>query len=467
MSVTVSAVDDASQYLDAHQASRQVNRVLHSFPSPRLWNPGVVNVPSLMSRRKEWNAEQQAPAPLELYVGVPYCIRTDPDRCGYCLFPVEVFQGSGQLDVYLNYLEREGNLFREYFEGVTPQTVYIGGGTPNLMKESQYTRMMQILRSVFPGLNSAVNVTLEGIPQLFTREKLEAMQAGGVNRISMGVQQFNDELNQLSGRRQTAQHVFDTIAWCHELNMPCNADLIFGWPRQTMETMLADLEQLVATGVEHIAHYELNIGGPTDFSLNRREELPSPELTKEMYRAARDFLVGQGYRQLTVYDFQKIRDEHEFRYEECWRGFERKELWGWGFAGVSDFGGNSNHAGWSYVNYRNVPEYFASLDRGEPPIERAFAREQIDLRLNALFRNLQGMRVNRKGYADRFGIDPVEEFASAWRAIVDRGWAEIDDEWIRLIDDGVYYTPLIQTLLAKDRVEQLQALACEVALSVQ
>jgi len=325
--------------------------------------------------------------------------------------------------------------------------------------------LMKILKSVFPGLNASVPITLEGIPQLFTREKLETMKAGGINRISMGVQQLNTELNKLSGRRQTAQHVLQTIAWCRELDLQCNTDLIFGWPQQTMATMMEDLRQLVASGVDHIAHYELNIGGPTDFSLNRRDELPSPQVNREMYRAARDHLTSHGYRQVTVYDFQKIEEKPRYVYEECRRGFGRRELWGWGFAGVSDFGGTRSEPGWTYVNHRTMQEYAAAIDRGEFPVECGFARDECDLRLNGLFRNLQGMRVDRASYLHEFGTDVFHEHQPVWEALAERGWCEITPDEIRLVGDGVYYIPMIQTLLSQERLEELRASAYRLQLA--
>jgi len=449
------ALADAQAFLDARVEGRQVNRILHGFPSPRFWQPGAISVPNAMRSRQDFHRNAQAP--MDLYVGVPFCIRTDPDRCGYCLFPVEVFNGAGEMDTYLDYLEREGRLLGGFFEGITPQSIYIGGGTPNLMRPEQYTRMMGVIREVFPALSSEVTVTLEGIPQLFTRQKLEYMKAGGINRVSMGVQQLNPELNRLSGRKQTAQHVFDAIHWCHELGLQCNADLIFGWPQQTLETMMKDLEDLVATGVGHVAHYELNIGGPSDFSLNRRGELPSTGLCREMYRFARDFLVSHGYRQLTAYDFQKIEDGAEFIYEECKRDSELRELWGWGFGGVSDFGGTSDQASWTYLNHRSLQDYYGAIDRGEFPVERGFVREPADLRLHTLFRNIQGMRIDRISYFRRFGIDVYEEHEPVWQAVVDRGWCRITEAAIDLVGDGVYYTPLIQALLSHRRLDQLIA----------
>ena len=86
---------EAQAFVDAHAEARQVNRILHGFPSPRFWRPGTISVPGVMQDRRESSG---AAPPMELYVGVPFCIRTDPDRCGYCLFPVEVFSGAGEME---------------------------------------------------------------------------------------------------------------------------------------------------------------------------------------------------------------------------------------------------------------------------------------------------------------------------------------------------------------------------------
>src|SRR4051812_34673370 len=90
------ALAEAQAFLDARVEGRQVNRILHGFPSPRFWQPGAISVPNAMRSRQDFHRNAQPP--MDLYVGVPFCIRTDPDRCGYCLFPVEVFNGAGEMD---------------------------------------------------------------------------------------------------------------------------------------------------------------------------------------------------------------------------------------------------------------------------------------------------------------------------------------------------------------------------------
>lgn len=448
-----SSASAAEAFIERNLGVRQVNKILHSFPSPRLWHEAEVPALDVVRARAASTHSRQ----LGLYVGMPYCIRTNPDRCGYCLFPVEVYTGNGDLETYFGYLEREGALYEGRFGSEPVRSIYFGGGTANLYRAEMYPRLMKLVRNVFAVAPDAT-ITLEGIPQLFTREKLAAIKEAGMNRVSMGAQQLNDELNKLSGRRQTVEHVLQTIRWCTELELPCNVDLIFGWPRQTVPSMLRDLELLVSTGVHHVTHYELNVGGPTDFALNRRHELPSVAENLEMYRVSRDFLLSKGYRQLTAYDWEKGSDAP--LYEECSRDFVT-DMFGWGYAAVSALEGarpdDPSTMGWMWRNQTTVAEYFRSIDEGRVPTGRGFRQGPVDLRLSRLFSALQGMAVDRAAYRAHFGVDLVSEYAGAWEALVDRGFVTIDETYVRLVGDGVFYTPMIQTLLSRERIAELSA----------
>src|SRR2546428_9774013 len=98
----------------------------------------------------------------------------------------------------------------------SPSSVYFGGGTSNLYKAGQYDRLLGIVRQVFAKLAPGTEITLEGIPQLFTKEKLVAMKGAGVTRISIGAQQLADDMIKMSGRKQKAEQVLQAIAWCHD-----------------------------------------------------------------------------------------------------------------------------------------------------------------------------------------------------------------------------------------------------------
>jgi oxygen-independent coproporphyrinogen-3 oxidase len=454
----------ARAYIEAHRRRRHSNRVLHGHPSPIFWRARDLSVPEIMNARAE--ALRVAPYRLNLYVATPYCLPTNPDRCGFCLFPSEVYRGRSQLDTYLGYLEREGEMYRPFLSGTPVTSVYFGGGTSNLYRPDQYSRLLQIVCSLFPDLGCA-EITLEGIPQLFTLEKLSAMRAAGCTRISIGVQQLDDEMIAMSGRKQKASQVFQTISWCHDLGLSVSVDLIFGWPRQTLAGMLCDLEAVVSAGVDHLTHYELNVGGRTDFALNRSHELPSVDETLEMYRAALDYLSGQGYRQVTTYDWERPGGRSsQLRYEEEWRHrfaatqdgtLTSSQTWGWGFAGISHFFGGREDRGWTYMNHASVGDYFKALGAGRFPVERGFCYTcEADFRLTVLFQMLISMAVDRELYATLTDLDVVEEFADTWESLAELGWVRITPSQVQLVGDGVFYTPLIQSLLARDRVLELR-----------
>jgi oxygen-independent coproporphyrinogen-3 oxidase len=452
-------------YVEAHRRRRHSNRVLHGHPSPLFWRSRDLSVPEIMTARAE--ALRGTPCRLNLYVATPYCLPTDPDRCGFCLFPSEVYQGRSQLDRYLGYLEREGEMYRPFLAGTPLTSVYFGGGTSNLYRPDQYARLLQLVRSVLPDSGADTEVTLEGIPQLFTLEKLAAMQAAGCTRISIGVQQLDDEMIAMSGRKQKASQVFQTISWCRDLGLSVSVDLIFGWPRQTVAGMLRDLEAVVGAGVDHLTHYELNVGGRTDFALNRSHELPTVEETLDMYRTARVFLTVQGYRQVTTYDWERCGSRSpRLRYEEEWRRrfasgqdgmLTSSQTWGLGFAGISHFFGERGDRGWTYINHASVTGYFRALDAGVFPVERGFRyTNEADFRLTVLFQMLISMAVDRGLYTALTDLDVVEEFADIWDVLEELGWTRITPSDVQLVGDGVFYTPLIQSLLARDRVVELR-----------
>ncbi|THF85590.1 coproporphyrinogen III oxidase family protein [Deinococcus sp. KSM4-11] len=449
----LSTASAARRFMDTKVAQRQVNKVLHSFPSPRFWR-ATQHTPLDVRTLSATGAVQAAPS-CELYVALPFCLTTEPSQCGYCLFPTEEYRRADQLDVYLDYLAREGELYRDRWRALQPVSIFIGGGTPNLLKVEQYPRLLGLIHDLLPNLRAGTPITLEGIPQLFSRDKLAVMREHGVTRISMGAQQLNLELSLLSGRKQKPQHVVQAVAWAQELGLGCNVDLIFGWPQQTLAHLERDIRDLMATGVEHITHYELNVGGVTDFALHRRHELPSPELTREMYHLARELLLAGGYGQLTPYDFQK-GDGTDFVYEECRRSFDAHDVWGWGYAAISDFPDHWRaQGGHTFMNARTLTGYYAALDAGTLPVEVGFAREAADMRLSSLFRNLQSLHVDRASYRANFGRDVLDEFPGIWQAAQDLGFVTVDDHAIHLTPEGAYRVPLLQTALMQGRVEEL------------
>jgi oxygen-independent coproporphyrinogen-3 oxidase len=441
-------VDAARRYIESHLDKRQVNKIQHSFPSPRYWTETDVPVPEVLENRQKLRANGRG-SMVNLYLGVPYCIKTNPGKCGYCLFPVEDFVGYDALEDYFGYLKREVAMYKDAMQGQELGAVYFGGGTSNLYKEPMYPRLMELVHDLFPVISPEVDITLEGLPQLFSREKLQAIKDAGMNRISVGVQQINEQLNSLSGRKQTTKHVQQTLEWSRELGLACNFDLIFGWPQQTVSTMVKDLETVIAWGVHDITHYELNVGGPTDFALNRFHELPSTLANLEMYQVSRDLLMSHGYRQITAYNWRKTSDPTARRYEEgVTRRFDSMDTLGLGYAAITFFGDVTlgPRDSWSYINWRNLAKYKQAIDEGRFPVECGFRHERDDFKISMVFRNLFGLELDRSSFQEAFGVDVYDE----WEFV------KVTPNKIELTGDGPFYTPLIQTLLAEQRYRQLR-----------
>jgi oxygen-independent coproporphyrinogen-3 oxidase len=448
----------ARRYIETHLDKRQVNKIQHSFPSPRYWTETDIPVHEVLEDRRRLKAAGHGSV-VNLYVGVPYCIKTNPGKCGYCLFPVEDFVGYDALEGYFGYLKREAALYKDALEGQTLGAVYFGGGTSNLYKEPMYPKLMELVRDLFPRIGPEVDITLEGIPQLFTREKLKMIKDCGMNRISVGVQQINEQLNSLSGRKQTTKHVTQTLEWAREFGLACNVDLIFGWPQQTVASMVKDLETVISWGVYDITHYELNVGGPTDFALNRYHELPSTLANLEMYRVSRDLLKSHGYQQVTAYNFRKPGDPVGRQYEEgVTRRFDSMDTLGLGYAAITFFGDVALDPGrsWSLINWRKLDEYKKAIDAGQFPTECGFRHEREDFQISMVFRNLFALEIDRESFQSAFGVDAYDQFSGVWDALEEWRLVKVTPEKIALEGDGPFYTPMIQALLAEKRYRDLR-----------
>ena len=436
----------AAEFIDREYARPQSNKVLHAHPSPKHWRP------SDGMGRERWEkrailAETQRMKD-NLYLGLPFCIKTEPAHCGFCLFPTQDYHGKGQVQDYLWHLEREADIFGDLLRNDTLSSIYVGGGTPNLMRDEDYGRILAVARKLYGSLPEDIEKTLEGIPQLFSADKVDAIRSAGFNRVSMGVQQMSDKLIKYSGRKQTHKQVIDAISYFNAAKLACNIDLIYGWPEQTIDDMLRDLDELVGLGIRHITHYQLNIGGLSDFSRNLRHLLPSVETQLEMYRELVRFLTSKGFRQATVYDWERIApaaDRFDFdgadkyRYEAQVRNVihvdnehitESQSMVGLGYAAISWTMTQPNNIvpNWCQMNLRSLDKYYTAINAGLLPIEKEFVYETEDFKLAYLFHSMQEMAIERNDYMAAFDVDVIEEFAPIWDELQNRGWIEVTDE---------------------------------------
>jgi oxygen-independent coproporphyrinogen-3 oxidase len=467
-----------SLFVKEQKARPQANKVLHTHPSPLYWHHADDKL------RERWKQRARsaycAPPNANFYLGIPFCIPTNPSHCGFCLFPSVEYTGRTAITDYLGYLSREAEMYKPLLQYDKLESVYVGGGTPNLLQNSDYKILMGIIHSVFGQIPDDLEKTLEGIPQLFDRDKIEAIKDAGFTRISMGVQQLGNHLLQYSGRKQTRQQVIRALEEVDRAGLSCNVDLIYGWPEQSVKDMLSDLDELVKLGVRHITHYQLNIAGPSNFSKKMRHLLPSYATLREMYRQSCEFLRSKGFHQATVYDWEKRdstkvdcflgRNAEKYRYEENLRNFlitdgvsvtKRSHMIGIGYAAISILftWPDNGCPSWSQMNVRSLADYYARIGDGVLPVERQFLHQEPDLRLAWLFQSMQRMSIDVPSYKAIFGSSLFDEVGPIWNELEDRRWIVYDDLAIRFSDSGQYHIPLIQSLLSKARIDELRVQA--------
>lgn len=260
------------------------------------------------------------PGDLGVYVHVPFCERV----CPYCDFAV-VASGRGPLGAarearYLAALLRELQGRRAAYAGRRLETIYLGGGTPSLLRPETLARAIAALRAAFPG--EPGEVTLELNPGTLECERLPGFRAAGVNRLSIGVQSFGAAVLRRLGRAHP-------VADCHRTLRAARAagfrrislDLIFGAPGQNLAGVLRDAEAALAHGPEHISAYALTIEPGTPLAqavAEGRVQLPGDDACAEMMSALAQRLEAGGLRRYELSSFARPGGEsrHNRRY---WR----------------------------------------------------------------------------------------------------------------------------------------------------
>jgi putative oxygen-independent coproporphyrinogen III oxidase len=245
------------------------------------------------------------------YVHVPFCRR----RCYYCDFPISVVgdrpplasqNGFGTIAEYIEVLGQE--IRATASNGVSLQTVFLGGGTPSLLTVDQLEQVLTALQQQF-GIAPDAEISMEIDPDTFDRDRLQGYRAVGVNRVSVGVQAFQTELLQACGRTHTREDVDRAVELIHQVGLTnFSFDLISGLPKQTLEHWQESLQVAIAYQPTHLSVYDLTVEPGTAF--DRWYEagvapLPTDAMTAEMYRTAQQVLTQAGFQHYEVSNYAK------------------------------------------------------------------------------------------------------------------------------------------------------------------
>lgn len=251
--------------------------------------------------------------PVGLYLHIPFC-RSKCPFCDFCSFP---HPAPETVEVYLTELirrVREAGAAEAALGGEPARldTVYIGGGTPTLLSPTQATRLMAAVREAFAVLPDA-EITVEGNPAALTAEGLSAYQAGGVNRLSLGVQSAHERELKALGRLHSFSDAREAVSLARRVGIDnINLDFMLGIPGQTPDSLRATLEAALELSPEHLSAYCLSIEPGTPFARRGRAALGLPadeeaaaEAVSRLYELSERLLTAAGYEHYEISNYAR------------------------------------------------------------------------------------------------------------------------------------------------------------------
>ena len=252
---------------------------------------------------------------MELYLHIPFCVR----KCEYCAF-ISFPASAEEKNAYVSTLLREAEMRRS--EATEPiETVYIGGGTPSLLSSEQFRRMISGIRRLFP-VTAGAEFSMEANPESLDERLVKDMWALGVNRLSIGVQSFDDTVLGILGRAHDSQGALRAIEAAQSRFENVSIDLMCGIPGQSTQSFEQSLEKAISLGIKHVSVYPLTIEPHTAFDravLSGQMDEPDDDVEAEHMLAARRALEKAGFERYEVasYAIPGFESRHNTSY---WTG---------------------------------------------------------------------------------------------------------------------------------------------------
>lgn len=371
-----------------------------------------------------------------LYVHVPFCANI----CDYCAFYHEL-PNKNSINEYLNTIAKE---ISDFQTSITANTIYWGGGTPGILSHEQILTLGGYLKNfIRPSLEEW---TVELAPITVTKNKLLALKALGVNRISIGVQSFDEKILKILGRKQTNNIVFeayDMIRDCGFENV--GIDLMFSVPGQTICQWQNDLQAAIDLNPEHISTYNLTFEGDSKLvrkMLNGEIVATDEEKSREFFIFTWDFLGKAGYKQYEISNFSR----NGFESKHNVNTWKMQEWIGFGPSASSQFKNRR------FTNVSSTNMWRAGIESGVKNLVDVCDINDEILAVDSIIFGLRTCRgVNFKELKERFKIFDFSIFSQFIEQLVCERLANFDGDNLYLTTDGL----LVADAIASEFIAQM------------
>ncbi len=411
--------------------------------------PRYTSYPTALSF-EEWTPDQAAAvmdrsdpsAPLSLYVHIPFCRHL----CYYCACNKVVTRDYGRADTYLDALEEEMQYAAAWHRGRPVTQLHWGGGTPTFLTDEQTDRLCDMLERYFNLENDPAKreFSVEVDPRVTSADRLEQLYQRGFNRLSLGVQDFNEETQEAVHRIQPFGMVSDLVDAARDIGYhSINFDLIYGLPLQTVERFHATLQKVIALRPDRIACYSY-AHLPSRFSPQRRlitSDLPAADTKLAILQDTVHTLQEAGYFYIGMDHFALPDDElsQAWRNGTLQRNFQgysthaETELLALGVSAISQLGD-------TYLqNHKDLAEYQEAVNSGSAVAKGYRMTRDDEIRRHMIMHLACQNEVILSEVEERFDINVRLYFAREWPVLQELesdGLVRVDDDHIRVTDIG-------------------------------
>ncbi|MEK3975483.1 radical SAM family heme chaperone HemW [Psychrobacillus sp. FSL K6-1267] len=360
-----------------------------------------------------------------VYIHIPFCHQI----CNYCDFNKFYFHNQ-PVDEYIESLGKEMALWQDDLAKAKIETIFLGGGTPTALSLEQLERLLTLIHQYIP-LEHVKEFSSEANPDELTLEKMQLMRKFGVNRLSMGVQTFNQDLLKILGRTHSNNHVYDVIQYAKQTEFPSiSIDLMYGLPNQTMEQWKESLQEAFRLKIPHISAYSLLVEPKTIFYnlLSKGKlSLPGEDLEAEMYGYLMDEMKRNGYKQYEIsnFSYEGKASEHNLLY------WNNDEYIGLG-AGAHGYVNSIR-----YSNHGPLKKYMQQLEIGENPVmmqKEVTYEEKMEEEMFLGLRKNQG--VSLSNFDKRYGKSLYEAYGNEIEELLKKELLEIKNDYVFLTNRG-------------------------------
>jgi oxygen-independent coproporphyrinogen III oxidase len=421
-----------TNYDELMQPSRK--GFISNYPHFRYWKKPVVE-------------EMLAEDPINIYIHVPFCAQ----KCAYCYYKTEQYRDPAQLEEFVQALCHEIRLANERFNlGQRPvNSIYIGGGTPSLLKENLLREIVACLREHFTV--DRPEFTIEAEPRTITGQKIKAYKDLGVTRLSLGVQSFDDEIISLSGRKHSAKKALEVIDMIKNAgDLAVNIDLLSGLAGETDETWMKTMDTAIQTKVHNITVYRMEAYHNTEFfnrGVRKKQiELPSEEQELHFMELALEKLTASPYKPWSFFTFTWNGQFQHHYAGNLWRGEDCCAF------GPSAFGMLGHY---NYQDTLNLDTYLASLKEDKLPIARGYRLTAKDGMIKDILMGMKLHSMSRKAFQEKHGLDFCRVIRGTVDELSDGGYIRVEDESVTLENKGILYGDYVGKRLAAALKEYL------------